>query len=352
MIAEAGVNHNGSIKLGKRLVDVAVDSGANAVKFQTFKAERIVTRYAEMASYQKKNTGRETSQLEMLEKLELDIETHVELMDYCKMRGIQFLSTPFDAESVDLLVKLGVPLIKISSGEITNALLLYKIGWTGLPAVLSTGMATLGEIQTSLSFLVNGYSELPMAKSEEESLLVLKASKSQRLLMKKVTLMHCTTEYPAPMNEVNLRAIQTLKRNFGLRVGYSDHTEGIIAAVAAVAMGAEVIEKHFTLDRTLPGPDHGMSLEPSELTSMIKSIRTVETALGSGQKIPSESELRNRHIVRKSLVASSPIKRGEEFTEANLGIKRPGSGISPFYYQQFLGKIATRDYEPDEMIES
>lgn len=323
VIAEAGVNHNGSIDRALAMIDCAAAAGANAVKFQTFRAADLVSRHAPKAEYQERATGREQSQLEMVRELELDESAHRRLVDHCQARGIQFLSTPFDPSSVALLQSLGVPLIKVPSGEITNPLLLRAVAATGLPLIVSTGMSTLDEIERALAILD---------------------------ARERVTLLHCTTEYPAPLGEVNLRAMTTMAARFGLPVGYSDHTPGITVPIAAVALGATVIEKHFTLDRALPGPDHAASLEPDELTAMVAAIRATEQALGSAVKGPTAAEMKNLAVARRSLVAARAIRRGEPFTAENLTTKRPGSGVPAMEYDAWLGRLADRDYEPDELI--
>ena len=328
IIAEAGVNHNGSLELAKKLVDVAAEAGADAVKFQTFKAEAVVSHFAPKAEYQKQSTDANESQLEMIKKLELSYEDFEELFRYCKNRGIIFMSTPFDIESAGFLKDLGVEIFKIPSGEITNYLLLKEIGSYGKEVILSTGMADLGEIEDALEVLTT-------AGTPKE----------------KITVLHCNTEYPTPYEDVNLRAMLTIKEAFKVKVGYSDHTLGIEIPVAAVALGACVIEKHFTLDKNLPGPDHRASLEPEELKAMVRAIRNVEKALGSGIKKPSPSELKDLPIARKSIVARRAIKKGEIFTEENLTVKRPGTGISPMRWNEVLGRKAPRDSKQDEMIE-
>lgn len=351
IIAEAGVNHNGSLDLAKELVFQAARAGADAVKFQTFKAENIVSKYAQKADYQKKNTSQDESQLEMVKKLEMNRAMHEQLMQFCQDHHIKFLSTPFDLESVDLLAgHLKVDQLKIPSGEITNGPLLLTAAQTKLPILLSTGMSTLGEIEEALRILAYGYlgySEHPSPYTLEE---VFSSNEGQKILKQYVTLLHCTTEYPAPFEDVNLRAMDTLEQAFGLPVGLSDHTEGIAVAIGAVARGATVIEKHFTLDKTLPGPDHKASLEPDELKLMITSIRQVELALGSSVKRATPSEQKNKPIARKSLVAACKIQKGELFSQVNLTTKRPGTGISPMYFWEWIGKPATRDYEADEVI--
>lgn len=323
IIAEAGVNHNGDINLARRLVDAAKEAGCDAVKFQNFVSEKLVNKTAPKAEYQKNNAkNKAESQLEMLKKLELSESNTRNISEYCSAKGIMFLSTPFDDESADLLNSLGVSIFKIPSGEITNLPYLRKIKSLGKPIILSTGMSTLEEVAQALD--------------------VLKGCE--------VSLLHCTTEYPCPYKDVNLKAMLTLKNKFGLQVGYSDHTNGIEVPVAAVAMGATIIEKHFTLDKTLDGPDHKASLDPVELKNMVTSIRNIEVALGSGEKKPSPSELKNILIARRSIVAKCPIKKGEIFTEENLTTKRPASGISPMNWDNIVGTISKKDYLEDEVI--
>jgi N,N'-diacetyllegionaminate synthase len=328
IIAEAGVNHNGDLSLAKQLIDAAADAGADVIKFQTFNADRQVTRTAHKADYQTQTTDGNESQHEMLRRLELSEAMHHELISHCSSRRIGFFSTGFDIESVDLLVSLGQDQYKIPSGEITNLPYLQHIGRLGKAVILSTGMATLGEIEEAIDVLV-------LAGT----------------LRTNVTVLHCTTEYPTPMNEVNLRAMQSIHAAFGLAVGYSDHTPGIEVAIAAVAMGATVIEKHFTLDRNLPGPDHKASLEPEELKAMVAAIRNIEIALGDGVKRLTPSEARNKLVARKSLVASRPIKAGETFNAENTTAKRPGTGISPMHWDEIMGRLASRDFAADEFIE-
>ena len=328
IIAEAGVNHNGDLSLAKQLIDVAAKAGADSVKFQTFNADRQVTRATKKADYQTQATGNQESQREMLRRLELTAEMHKELIAHCAMRNIGFFSTGFDIESVDLLVSLGQDHFKIPSGEITNLPYLRYIGQLKKTVILSTGMATMGEIEAAID--------------------VLEQAGTARANM---TVLHCTTEYPTPMAEVNLRAMQSIQVAFGVEVGYSDHTPGIEVAIAAVAMGASVIEKHFTLDRNLPGPDHKASLEPGELTAMVTAIRNIEVALGDGIKRLTLSEARNKPVARKSLVASQAIKAGEVFSAQNITTKRPGTGISPMLWDEVLGRTAERDFAEDELIE-
>jgi N-acetylneuraminate synthase len=351
IIAEAGVNHNGSVDLARKLIDVAANAGADAVKFQTFRAEEVVSRKAPKAEYQRRITGAEESQYEMVKKLELGETEHQALLAHCEGKGIQFLSTPFDLQSLDFLVKeLDLPRIKIASGEITNGPLLLETARSGKPIILSTGMCSLGEIETALGVLAFGYTlpeKKPSLQAFEEA---YRAEIGQQALREKVLLLHCTTEYPSPFEDVHLRAMGTMHEAFGLPVGYSDHTPGIAIPIAAVARGAVVIEKHFTLDRSLPGPDHKASLEPAELKEMVRAIRQVELALGSPLKIPAPSETKNILIARKSLSAAQNIRRGMIFSAENLSGKRPGNGISPMYYWDWLGKVADKDYQMDEMI--
>lgn len=352
IIAEAGVNHNGSLELALQLVNAAAEAGADAVKFQTFVAKNLASAHAPKARYQKERTDNAESQLDMLQKLELDRNAHLALMDECRKRGIDFLSTPFDLPSLDLLAReFDLPRLKLSSGEITNAPFLMACARTGKPVILSTGMSTLGEVEQALGVLAFGYVAAPgSAPSAGAFLESYRSDRGQRALRQNVALLHCTTEYPAPVQEVNLRALDTLRSAFGLPVGYSDHTCGIVIPIAAVAREAALIEKHFTLDRNLPGPDHKASLEPDELARMVSSVRQVETALGSGIKAPAPSELKNLAVARKSLVAARAIRRGEAFTEENLAVKRPGTGVSPFLYWETLGKPAPRDFEADQEI--
>jgi N,N'-diacetyllegionaminate synthase len=328
IIAEAGVNHNGSIKIAKEMVDAAVSCGADAVKFQTFKAEQLVSRYALKAEYQKINTASDESQLEMLKKMEIGLKTHQELIKYCNEKKIIFLSSPFDLKSIDLLVELGLEIFKIPSGEITNLPYLRKIGALNKKLIISTGMSNLDEIEDAVQVIIN-------------------AGSAKR----NITLLHCTTEYPAAMEEINLRAMLTLKQKFGVAVGYSDHSSGTEVAVAAVALGASIIEKHFTLSQGMDGPDHKASLEPEEFRQMVKVIRNIEKALGDGIKIPSASELKNMKVARKSIVATSKIEKGTLFAETNIGVKRPGTGISPMRWDDILGRTAPRDFSEDELIE-
>jgi N,N'-diacetyllegionaminate synthase len=328
IIAEAGVNHNGSVEIAKRMIEVAKECGADAIKFQTFKAEEVVSKYAPKAEYQKQTTGDIESHLQMLKKLELSFDDFIVLKEYCDKLGIMFLSTPFDFESIDFLNSLGLEIFKIPSGEITNLPYLEKIGKLRKKVILSTGMADLGEIEDALDILTS-------CGTKKED----------------ITILHCNTEYPTPYEDVNLLAMLTIKEAFKVKVGYSDHTLGIEIPIAAVALGASVIEKHFTLDRNMQGPDHKSSLEPNELKAMVRAIRNVEKALGDGIKKPSPSEIKNKIIVRRSIVAKRNIKRGEIFNEENITVKRPATGISPMRWYEILGKTATRDYKEDEIIE-
>ncbi|HHF2880045.1 N-acetylneuraminate synthase [Vibrio diabolicus] len=352
IIAEAGVNHNGSRELAFKLIDAAKDAGADIVKFQTFKAKNLASKVAHQAEYQVENTKREESQLAMLKRLELPYDLHHELIDYCEEIGIEFLSTAFDSESLDFLVNdLGLKTLKLPSGEITNAPLILEHAKTGCDIILSTGMATLAEVEDALSVIAFG---LTQDKNAKPSITAFReayaSSEGQIALQEKVTILHCTTEYPAPMDEINLRAMDTLGASFGLRAGYSDHSEGITIPIAAVARGAVLIEKHFTLDKTMEGPDHKASLEPDELKLMVDAIRNVEIALGSGVKAPTVSEIKNKSVARKSLVALDSIAVGDSFTTNNLTVKRPGTGISPFRYWDILGSVAQKTYEQDEEI--
>ena len=385
IIAEAGVNHNGSLDLALQLVDAAADAGADAVKFQTFKSANLVTAAAPKADYQNQQTDTAESQFDMLRRLELSRADHLTLIDRCRERGIEFISTPFDAESLELLLEIGVGRIKIPSGELTNAPLLHQAARSGLPVILSTGMATLDEVVEAVSVLAHGYatdeSEPPSSKAFGNAL-----TRHAAALVGKLTILHCTTEYPSPFEDThhhkkktttsttathtckhqhtswkpypspfedtNLRAMDTLAEILQLPVGLSDHTPGISVAIAAAARGASMIEKHMTLDRSLPGPDHKASLVPEELARMVHSIREVSLALGSPTKQPAASEMKNLAIVRKSLVAAKPIQAGEAFTLQNLTAKRPGGGIPPIHFWDLLGTSADRDYSKDQAIVS
>ncbi|HEX3047551.1 MAG TPA: N-acetylneuraminate synthase [Bacillota bacterium] len=351
IIAEAGVNHNGSLEMARRLVEVAAKAGADAIKFQTFRAQKLTSKTAPKAAYQIQTDGSNESQQAMLARLELGEQAHRVLIEDCRKLGILFLSTPFDLESLVLLAEsLDLPRLKLSSGEITNGLLLLRSAQYGKPVILSTGMSTLGEVEAALGVLAFGYLSSKGQPSAAAFGQAYQSDEGQKQLQEKVTLLHCTTEYPAPFAEVNLEAMDTLKSAFRLPVGLSDHTPGIAIPIAAVARGAAMVEKHFTLDKGLPGPDHQASLEPEELRTMVRSIREVEAALGNYLKVPTTSELKNVSIVRKSLVANCQIKQGELFTEENLTMKRPGTGLSPMWYWEILGKKADRDYQPDEPV--
>lgn len=353
IIAEAGVNHNGDLELAKQLIDVAAEANADAVKFQTFRAEQVVSRHAPKAEYQTRTTGKAESQLEMIRKLELTEADHEALITHAQARSIAFLSTPFDMPSLRLLTKrFGLKTIKIASGEITNAPLLLAIARAAPRMILSTGMSTLAEVEAALGVLAFGFVAPISAKPQRGDFQQAFASEAgQQALRDRVTILHCTSEYPAPFDEVNLRAMDTLAKAFGLPAGYSDHTPGIHISLAAVARGARVIEKHFTLDRNLPGPDHKASVEPEELRQLVRQIRDVEQALGDGIKRPTASEWKTRDVARKSLVAAKAIKAGEVFGEENVACKRPGEGASPFAYWQTLGQKATRSYNVDEALD-
>lgn len=329
IIAEAGVNHNGSLDIAKRLVDEAADAGVDIVKFQTFKAEKLVSKSAKQAEYQQRNMGKaDDSQYSMLKKLELSPLQHEELIDYCHEKGIRFFSTAFDIDSIEYLHSLNLGLWKIPSGEITNYPYLRKIAQYGEPVILSTGMCELADIEAAIQVLFH-----------------------YGLQRKQVTVLHCNTEYPTPMRDVNLKAMLEIERKFGVSVGYSDHTEGIEVPIAAVALGATVIEKHFTLDKKMKGPDHKASLEPQELRAMVKAIRNIEQALGNGHKVVSASERKNIEVARKSIVAACSIRKGELLTDENLTVMRPGNGISPMRWEEVIGTYATRDYQEEDPIE-
>jgi N,N'-diacetyllegionaminate synthase len=325
IIAEAGVNHNGSIQNAYLLVDAAKAAGVDAVKFQTFNAEKLVSRYTQKAEYQKRSKSNGQTQLEMLKSLELKKFQFLDICKYCKQKNILFLSTPFDFESIDMLEELDMPIYKIPSGEITNLPYLIKVASLGKPVILSTGMSNLNEIESAVNILKeNGAG--------------------------KISLLHCNTEYPTPYEDVNLLAMNTLKQRFGVKVGYSDHTLGIEVPIAAVALGAQIIEKHFTLDKNMEGPDHKASLEPDELKKMVNSIRIIEKSLGNSEKIPTKSESKNIDIARKSIVAKTNIMAGDTFSEENITVKRPGNGISPMHWFEVLGKTAKKNFEEDELI--
>ena len=328
IIAEAGVNHNGSMDLAKELVQAAASAGADIVKFQSFRATELVAAHAEKAAYQKVLTERDESQLEMVRKLELSEQDHEVLLEECGRQGIEFLSTPFDADGVDYLVKLGVKRIKVPSGDITNLPYLRRVGSQNMPTIVSTGMATMQEIKSCIDVL-----------------------RAQGLSERNLSILHCNTEYPTPFSDVNLNAMPVIKKEFNVSVGYSDHTIGIAVSVAAAAIGAEIIEKHFTLDKGMPGPDHRASIEPDELATMVRQIRIVDEALGEPEKKPSPSELKNIEIARKSIVARIDITEGDIFNERNLAAKRPGTGITPMLWDKVIGKKARRDFKQDELIE-
>lgn len=352
IIAEAGVNHNGSLQMAKELVDVAKHAGADAVKFQTFKAENLVTRSAQQAEYQVTNLGESTSQFDMLKKLELSFGEFMELKRYCDVTQITFLSTPFDFESVDFLLnEIGMSRVKISSGELTNSPFIHYIATKRKPIILSTGMATMGDIHEALSFIAYGlaYPELAVEISKVKEFY--RTKEARILLNEYVTVLHCTTEYPAPLETINLNAVNEMRKELQLPIGFSDHSEGIAVSLAATTLGATIIEKHFTLDHKLSGPDHLASLEPLELEEMVKGIRVIEQSLGNGQKIPTAIELENRRAARKSVVAKLPIVDGEIITEAHLAVKRPGNGMPPTAYWTLIGKIAKKTYDVDELLD-
>lgn len=326
IIAEAGVNHNGDIEIAKKMIDSAKEAGADCIKFQTFISKNIASKNSNKAEYQKKQMDNSETQLQMLKKLELSFNQFKELKIYSELKEIDFLSTPFDLESIDFLHNLGMNIWKIPSGDITNLPYLIKIAKLNKKIILSTGISTMKEVESAINILEkNGSGE--------------------------ITILHCTTEYPTPYEDVNLNAMMTMKKYFNLPIGYSDHTKGIEVPVAAVAMGAKIIEKHFTLDRNMEGPDHKASLEPDELKAMVSSIRNIEVALGNGEKKPAESEKKNMDVVRKSIVANCNIKKGEVFTEENLTVKRPGNGISPMKWFEVIGQISPRNFDEDELIE-
>lgn len=328
IIAEAGVNHNGSLQIAKQLVDKAVDAGVDIIKFQTFKSEKLVSKAAKQAEYQQRNIGeKDNSQLAMLKKLELSVENHYELVQYCKESNIRFWSTAFDMESIDFLHSLNMGLWKIPSGEITNYPYLKKIASFHEDIILSTGMCELSDIEAALKVLTD-----------------------EGVEKEQITILHCNTEYPTPYQDVNLKAMLEIEERFGVKIGYSDHTKGIEVPIAAVALGATVIEKHFTLDRNMEGPDHKASLEPEELKAMVSAIRNIEQALGTGHKTVSESERKNMEIARKSIVAARPIKKGEMLTDENITVKRPGNGVSPMRWEEVIGTIAVKDFDEEEMI--
>lgn len=327
IIAEAGVNHNGSILVAKKLINAAAIAGADFVKFQTFKADNLVIKLSEKADYQKVVTDNNESQFEMIKKLELDLNAHKKLIKHCELKSIKFLSTPFDVDSINLLSSLKIPFYKIPSGEITNLPFLRHIASMGKQVIISTGMSTLEEVGAAIKILLDNGIKKNM-----------------------ITVLQCNTDYPTQMEDVNLNAMLSIKKKFGVKIGYSDHTLGIEIPIAAVAMGAKVIEKHFTLDRNMSGPDHAASLNPNELKEMVVAIRNVEKAMGSGIKYPSQNEIKNISVVRKSIVALKDINKGDEFTVNNLSIKRPGTGISPMEWDKYLGKYSNKDYKKDDLI--
>ncbi|MCK6615662.1 MAG: N-acetylneuraminate synthase [Ignavibacteriaceae bacterium] len=327
IIAEAGVNHNGSLDIAFKLIDAAKEAGADAIKFQSFKADSLVTKTALKAAYQEKSTDIKESQYEMIKRLELSESDHKVLISYCRQKEIDFLSSPFDLQSIDLLSNLNLNVFKVPSGEITNLPYLRKIGKLKKAVLLSTGMSTLCEIESALEILISGGTD-----------------------KNNITILHCNTEYPTPMEDVNLNAMLTIKDAFKVKVGYSDHTAGLEIAIAAIALGASVIEKHFTLDQKMDGPDHKASIEPEEFKRMVLAIRNLESAMGDGIKKPSKSEMKNIKIARKSIIAAKDIAEGEFFTEENLCIKRPGTGLSPLLWDLLLGKKSTRNYSADDLI--
>ena len=327
IIAEAGVNHNGNLDIAKKLIDEAVNAKVDIIKFQTFKASKLTTKAAQQAVYQERNTGKSEGQFEMLRNLELNLDNHLELIQYCEQKGIEFLSTPFDLDSIDLLKKIGIKVGKIPSGEITNLPYLRKMAENFPQIILSTGMSTMEDIQNALNVILNSGGNL-----------------------ENITILHCNTDYPTPFSDVNLNAMKTIANRFNTKIGYSDHTNGIEVPIAAVALGATLVEKHFTLDRNMEGPDHKASLEPNELAAMVNSIRNIEIALGSFEKKPSNSEIKNIEVARKSIVASCFIKMGELFNEKNITTKRPANGISPMKWDDVIGKKASKDFYEDDLI--
>ncbi|MGJ3259924.1 MAG: N-acetylneuraminate synthase [Rhodospirillales bacterium] len=350
-IAEAGVNHNGDRDIAFRLVDAAAAAGADAVKFQTFSAEALASETAPKAAYQNETTDAGESQLDMLRRLELSHALHVELRDYCATKNIAFMSSPFDLDSVRFLAEdLKLPTLKVPSGEITNGPFLLEVARTGCGIILSTGMSTLDEVRTALGVLAFAMTDADGAPSLAAFEAAFASYAGYAALSTRVAVLHCTSAYPTPPSDANLRAMVTLRDTFGLKTGYSDHTEGTACGLAAAALGAEIIEKHFTLDKSLPGPDHKASLDPAELAAYVAGIRTVEAALGDGIKEPRPSELDTRDVARKSLVALRPIAAGDTFTADNLGAKRPGTGVPPMHYWEHLGEPAPRDIEAEELV--
>lgn len=350
VIAEVGVNHNGDARLASSHVAEAAKAGADVVKFQTFRSKSLVAATAKQASYQTTNTGKEESQLDMIARLELAPTDFQKVAAECRERGIEFLSTPFDVASVDDVVALGVRTLKFPSGELTNPLLLRAFARTGLPIWLSTGMASLGEVEQALGVIAAEWLGIAGA-ARDVAPLAFRHPDGLRLLRERVTVMHCTTEYPAPFDEVNLRAMTTLGAAFGLPIGYSDHTPGIAVSLAAVALGATVIEKHFTLDRNLEGPDHKASLEPHELRALVEGTRAIEASLGDGVKRATKTEIPNISVARRSLVAARAIAAGEAFSAENLTVKRPGHGVSAMLFDEYVGRVSPRAYAADELIE-
>ena len=350
IIAEAGVNHNGDMTMARKMIDVAAEAGADAVKFQTFQAAKLASVNAPKAAYQKTTTDAGQSQVDMLRGLEIAKQDHQPLIEHCEARGIQFLSTPFDIDSLHFLAgEIGLQTLKLPSGEIVNGPLLMAAARYNCNIVLSTGMSTIDEIRDALRILAFGFlrDDTPREPDLEN---VYRSEEGQAALKKNVTLLHCNSAYPTPIHDANLRAMETLRSAFGLPIGFSDHTEGITAAVCAATLGAAIIEKHFTLDRSLPGPDHAASLEPHDLKRMIEGIRDAQTALGHSGKAPTPSEMENRLVVRQSLICSTSINEGEVFTERNITTKRPGTGLSPMQYWDILGTVAQRDFLADEEI--
>ena len=356
IIAEAGVNHNGDFSLAKELVDIAVKSGADAIKFQTFDAKMVMTRTAVKAKYQLNSTKDSNTQYEMVKKLELPLEWHYNLLERCKAKNIKFLSTPFDKNSLDFLAdEILLDVLKIPSGEMTNGPFILEFAQKKRNIILSTGMSTISDIKKALSIIAFGFIHDNASKVEPSEAAFLKAfnsAKGQNLLKERVTLLHCTTQYPAPINEVNLNAISEMRNFFDLDIGYSDHTNGILIPIAAAALGATIIEKHFTIDKNMTGPDHKASLDPEELGNMVKSIRLVEKSMGDGKKKPAPSEINNMPVARRSLVALKKINLNEVFTTDNLGIKRPGTGLSPMLYWSYLGQKSKNIYIADELIKN
>ena len=354
IIAEAGVNHNGDEKLAHKLIEVAYESGADIVKFQTFKAKNIVTEQAPQAKYQIENTGVKETQFEMLSRLELSFEAHIRLIDHCNQLGIEFLSTAFDEESLDFLVNtLHLKTLKIPSGELTNAPLVLSHARTGCSIILSTGMATLAEIEKTLGVIAFGFLN-PIFNNnptEQDFETAYASHEGQNILQEKVTILHCTSEYPAPLEEVNLLAMKTMQSTFKLKSGYSDHTDSITIPIAAAALGAKILEKHFTLDKKMEGPDHKASLDPNELKAMVTQIRQIEIALGNGIKYPQPSEIKNKEIARKSIILKQPLNAGSIITKEHITIKRPGTGMSPYQFWSVIGTVSRHDYSIEDLLD-